>query len=83
MARLRVWKLDETATDVTLAVLLEADDGNSHLGVEHITLAKTANAAQVQAAILQARNNIRAAPVGGVEDIARGIADRINSGVIP
>lgn len=83
MPRLRVWKLDETATDITFAVMVEADDGKSHIGVRHVTLAKTANAAQVQTAILQTRNDINAVPTGGVEDMARAIADRINSGDIP
>ena len=83
MPRLRVQRQDETATDVTLTVILETDDGKSYLGVERVTLSKTANTAQVQAAILQARNNIRAAPVGGVVVVAKAIADRINSGDIP
>ncbi len=83
MARLRVWKLDETDTDVVLAVMLEADDGKSHFGVRHVTLPKTANASQVQAAILQARMDIRDVPKGGVEDMAKDIVDRINSGDIP
>lgn len=83
MARLRVWKLDETDTDAVLAVMLESDDGKSHLGVRHVTLAKTANAAQVQAAILQARMDIRDVPKGGVEDMAKDIVDRINSGDLP
>lgn len=82
MPTLRVWKLSETGTDVVLAVLLESDDGTRSQAV-HVALAKTASAAQVQAAILQARNDIAADPVGGVEDIARTIVGRINSGDIP
>lgn len=83
MARLRVWKLDETDKDVILAVMLEADDGKSHLGVRHVALLKTASAAEVQAAILQARTDIKDVPKGGVEDMARAIVDRINSGDLP
>ena len=83
MANIRTWKLDETDRDVTLAVMLEADNGKSHFGVRHITLLKTATPAEVTAAILQARAAINADPVGGVEHVARVVADRINAGDIP
>lgn len=83
MARLRVQKQSETGTDVELAVILESDDGKHTFGSSHVTLPKTANAAQVQAAIIQARTDINADPKGGVEDMARVIVERINAGDLP
>ncbi len=83
MARLRVWKLDETDTDVVLAVMLESDDGKHRFGTRDVTLPKTATPAQIRVAIFNARTGIRDAPAGGVEDIARVIVDRINSGDLP
>lgn len=83
MARLRVQKQNETDTDIELAVILQSGDGKHTFGSHHITLTKTATAAQIQTAILSARRDIEDKPEGGVEDMARVIVDRINAGDLP
>jgi hypothetical protein len=82
MARLKVWQHDQTDKDVVLQVMLESDDGH-RFGTVEVTLPKNATPAAIEAAIQDARRSIRDAPTGGVEDIARVIADRINSGDLP